>query len=213
MTKVCRIMGMKPREILAVDRDSAGRLIVTTHDGNVNVICGPDRAVSDPPAQYEDLEPGTDPAQWDAEQGRPWIGKPDADGQRGVLFDEHRSGRPAPKGAAIFVDPHRPVAQAALWTADDLDQEARRYLGTGRMPAPERAATNVPGRGGQATSELTRMPWVGIDPIRARAVWLHLADQRRVSPSTAVGLYGEAMRCRAVIADSGWLSHAEMDKL
>jgi hypothetical protein len=209
-------MGMKPREVTAVARDRDGRMIVTTFDGGVNVICGPAvqavPACLEPPQPAGGLEEEPETAEEAEAAGRPWIGPPDAAGQTGVLFDEVRSGRPAPRGAWIFADPYRPVT-TTLWTLADLDQEARWYLSAGRIPSPEREPASR-NRRGQQTSEPTWDRWIDGDPIRARAVWLHLAGLRRVPPDEeAVRRIPEAMRCRATIIESGWLSQAETDRL
>jgi hypothetical protein len=120
--------------------------------------------------------------------------RPDALGQTGVLIYEGPPNLKGPRYAA----PGSPVDRTTApepWTVADLDVAAAKIRS---IPAPEY------GKHGP-----TRMGWVGNDPVRARAWWLHMAENSNVTPAVAANQFSEASACRAVILASGWLSASE----
>ncbi|TCJ36866.1 hypothetical protein [Parafrankia sp. BMG5.11] len=129
---------------------------------------------------------------------------PDALGQTGLLYDRMRSfGNAQPgRNAKIFFDPaerwHEP------WTAADLDLEASRL-----REKPE--ARNVRGEDGIVRPSYGE--WVGSDPVRARALWLHLARARKVAPGAVIHREPWAGWARKVIFSSDWVAPSEFGLL
>jgi hypothetical protein len=84
------------------------------------------------------------------------------------------------------------------WTLEDLDREAS------RMAVPPGA----PGEDGPTWSG-----WVDDDPVRARAAWLQLANQHRLSEQLTAQKFTEAARLRQLVLDSGLLARDEAARL
>lgn len=129
--------------------------------------------------------------------------RPDAAGQTGVLhFPTPR--HPASRNPRVgtYADPAGPAPAEVTegWDLADLDQEAR------RVPVPP--AVNVPGVGPSL------LPWIGNDPVRARAAWLYMADRLRLPPaSPTLRRNQHVARYRAIILASGWLDEREASRL
>lgn len=157
-----------PRDIWAVREDDRGRLVVTVRDAHTGTVWVDCRAI------------------------------PDDAGRTGWLWDELRTGRPAPKTVRAFVqrgrtrpDP-REGADDTPWTAADLDLVAARQIIPWAQP---------------------EWPvWVAGDPARARAIWLKLAD-RHGDPRYVAETIPFARTCRQIIHESGWLDPAELPNL
>lgn len=127
---------------------------------------------------------------------------PDALGQTGLLHFPTVTHPTAPPRSQLgtYADPAGPVVvtRSEAWTIADLDQEAARK----HIPA----ATGGPGGP-------SHMPWVGANPIRARALWLRIAHDIGCSVGLAVHRSAVAAQCRQIVTASGWLDEAEVNKL
>lgn len=123
--------------------------------------------------------------------------RPDALGQTGPLIYQAPANVRAPRYAAPgVVTVGRPSTDP--WTIDDLDLAATREY----VPSQQNTATGP-----------SRMPWVGRDPVKARAVWLRIATDSGLEPNIAVRHSNDASACRSVILASGWLAADEAAKL
>lgn len=136
--KVAQIMGMKPREIVALGETPTGETLVTTQDGNISVI---------------------------GENGKP------------------QAYRPVPENRAVGDEP---------WTLKDLDREADRVLVV---------------LGGDP------LVWVEQNPIRAWALWRHVAAARGISMTNAAVEDKRCAECRRIILHSEWLTSEDAQQL
>lgn len=119
--------------------------------------------------------------------------RPDAVGQTGVLCYP-TPGREAPRGAQVYADPDAPVEvkqhNSEPWTLADFDVAAAKCM------IPEK----IGGPGGPSWQ-----PWVDGDPVRAFAVWRHVAATYQGNLRVACRQSREAAECRRIVLESGWL--------
>lgn len=123
--------------------------------------------------------------------------RPDGAGRTGLLMYRGPAVKnsPTPQYVGQVLPPQ---AANEAWSVADLDLAASRLM----IPAPE------PDRGGAS-----HQGWIGVDPVRARAVWLQIAERARCDTEEAARIDGEASHCRRVILAAGWLSAREAKSL